>query len=94
MVTADKQRISKGQEWLSQVQAKLRDLTMVGDQRFVGRLYNAMVKRLEEHGMDDPEVQALGAAYTQGLMRDKHGCAIKLPQHLHVRFAKRSAEAQ
>jgi len=86
MVTADTQRISKGREWLSEVQEKLRDLSILGDQRLVGKLYNEMLKRLEEHGMDNMDVQALGVAYTQGLMREKQGCAIELPRHLHKRF--------
>jgi hypothetical protein len=86
MVAADTQRISKGREWLSEVQDKLRDLSIFGDQRLVGKLYNEMLKRFEEHGMDDMDVQALGVAYTQGLMREKQGCAIELPRHLHKRF--------
>ena len=86
MVAADTQRISKGREWLSEVQEKLRDLSIFGDQRLVGRLYNEMLKRFEKHGMDNVDVQALGVAYTQGLMREKQGCAIELPRHLHKTF--------
>ena len=49
-------------------------------------LTNEMLKRFEEHGMDNVDVQALGVAYTQGLMREKQGSAIELPKHLHKRF--------
>ena len=49
-------------------------------------LTNEMLKRFEEHGMDNVDAQALGVAYTQGLMREKQGSAIELPKHLHKRF--------
>ena len=86
----DKQPISRGDEWLAQVQEKLADLSMAEDNRYVGKLHNMMVRRLEElgyeNGMDDPDVQALGMGYTQGLVHDKHGGGIQLPTHLHASF--------
>ena len=86
----DKQPISRGDEWLAQVQEKLADLSMTCDNRYVGKRLNMMVRRLEElgyeHGMDDPDVQALGMGYTQGLVHDKHGGGIQLPTHLHASF--------
>ena len=90
VLSPDKQPIHRGDQWLVQVQEKLADLSMVGDTRYVGRLHNTMVRRLEQlgyaHGMDDPDVQALGMGYTQGLVHDKHGGGIQLPTHLHSSF--------
>ena len=85
-VPEDKQPIRTGETWLAQVQDKLSDLSLVGEKSHVGRLYKAMERRAIENGMDDDEALALGAAYTQALEREKHGGAIHLPTHLHVKF--------
>lgn len=84
----DKEPIERGDGWLAQVQRKLTDGSLIREKSRVGRLYNAMKKRVgeAEAGMDDPDALALGAATVQALEREKHGGAIRLPKHLHDKF--------
>ena len=49
-----------------------RDLSIFGDQRLVGKLYNEMLKRSEEHGMDNMDVQALGETDTGSTSTPAH----------------------
>ena len=83
LLPADKAAVSRGAEWLRQVQLKLTDGSMVAEKSFTGKLYTEMERQAEQKGMDHPDVLALGAAYTRTLEREKHGCEICLPNKLH-----------
>lgn len=83
LVPEDATPLVNDDTWLAQVQEHLTDVSKLGERRLTGRLYKQMEKRQVEHGMDDADALALGAAYVQSLERPKHGKAILLPAHLH-----------
>jgi len=71
-----------GDSWLEQVQAYQTDLTALQELPLKGKLWVAMERVVDEHGIDHPDAHAFGAAFAEALERPKHGKAVHLPAHL------------
>ena len=59
------------------------DPTFFGERLLIGQLYSAAEEKANnsDHGIDDPDAQALFHAYYLQIDMGKHGGDIKLPDH-------------
>eukprot|EP00435_Cladocopium_sp_Y103_P047371 s776_g13.t2 len=71
-----------GGGWLKAAQLHMLDPQVLKEGQLIGRIYRAAEKRAEEHGLRDPDAQALFRAYVQSIDTGKHGNEIQIPPHL------------
>ncbi|CAK9096283.1 unnamed protein product [Durusdinium trenchii] len=71
-----------GGGWLKAAQLHMLAGEVLKEGQLIGRIYRAAEKRAIDHGLRDPDAQALFRAYVQSIDTGKHGNSIEIPQHL------------